>query len=140
MRAVFIPTSFNLITSTGTGDSVFTRPFPLLPTKMTSCKSVVLAVKITFKLPPVNLSTLLSNPTELNSISSFKVALILKLPFFAEVEMDLLVTAFTVTPSSAFPLLSVTVPFAVCFCAKVVMDNKVNTKLKGRINFLNIWG
>ena len=140
MRAVFIPTSFNLITSTGTGDSVFTLPFPLLPTKMTSCKSLVLADKITFKLPPVNLTTLLSNPTKLNSINSFNVALTLKLPFLPEAASALLDKAFTVTPSSAFPLLSKIVPFAVCFCAKVVMDNKVNTRLKGRINFLNIRG
>ena len=50
MRAVFTPTSDNLITSTGTGDSVLTRPAPRLPTKITSCKSVVLAVKITLML------------------------------------------------------------------------------------------
>ena len=56
------PTSDNLITSTGTGDSIFALPEPRVPTKITSCKSALEAFKLIFNSEFKTVCLLDSNP------------------------------------------------------------------------------
>ena len=122
---MLIPTSESLITSTGTGDSIFTLPVPRLPTKMTSCKSVVLALSVIFKLS-VAFTVLVSKPNELMTSCSFSSAAIEKEPSFPVAVAVLVLATLMVTPSSAVPLASVTLPFTVYFCAKELRVKRVN--------------
>ena len=108
-----MPTSVNLITSTGTGDSVLTRPAPLLPTRITSCKSEVLAVKIIFIVELTATCLFVSKPIELNSKTSLAFTAILKDPFLEEVVTAFEEATLIVTPSSAFPFESLTTPLMV---------------------------
>jgi hypothetical protein len=49
-------------------------------------------------------------------------------PFLLLVVAAFVLLFFTVTPSKAVPLLSVTIPLILCFCAKTGRQNKVKIK------------
>jgi hypothetical protein len=63
--------------------------------------------------------------TKINDIKSFVLAVMVKLPFLLVVVVALVVITFTETPSNALPLLSVTIPLMLCFCAIAGKQNKV---------------
>ena len=89
---------------------------------------MVIGVNDIFNSPPVYFTVVVSNPTKLNDSISLLLALMVKLPFLLLLAKAFVVMFFIVTPSKVIPLLSVTNPFILCFCAKAGMQNKVKIK------------
>jgi hypothetical protein len=86
---------------------------------------VVAALSTIFKFAEFAIAFLFSKPMELNSNASPILALIEKLPDLSVVTTDLLLDAFTVTPSKGVPLSSDTEPVIFWVCAKALIAKRV---------------